>query len=61
MGYALEEIQRVLAPGGTLLDLRPLANCWPVEIVLDDSPVETGRLTDMPTGLGDDQVANMAT
>ncbi|HEY5268876.1 MAG TPA: hypothetical protein VII97_00945 [Anaerolineales bacterium] len=34
MVHALEEIQRVLAPGGTLLDLRPLADCWPVEIVL---------------------------
>jgi hypothetical protein len=60
MVHALEEIRRVLVSDGTLLDLRPLGNRWPVEIVLGDSILETGRLIDMPAGLSDDQAANHA-
>jgi hypothetical protein len=60
MVHALEEVRRVLTPAGTLLDLRPLADSWPVEILEDGNPLETGRLTDLPTGLDDDQAANLA-
>jgi SAM-dependent methyltransferase len=60
MVHALEEIHRVLIPLGILLDLRPLADRWPVEIVAGDLMLETGRLTDLPLGLSDDQAANLA-
>jgi hypothetical protein len=60
MVHALEEIRRVLSPVGSLLDLRPLADRWPVEVVRDDGPLEIGRLTDLPIGLGDDLAANTA-
>ena len=33
MVHALEEIRRVLLPGGILIDLRPLADRWRVEVV----------------------------
>ena len=60
MVHALDELRRVLIPGGTLLDLRPLADRWPVEIVEDGNHHQTGRLTDLPTGLSDDQAANLS-
>ena len=60
MVHALEEIRRVLAPGSTLLDLRPLADRWPVEVLRGTRPLETGRLTDLATGLGDDRASNVA-
>ena len=60
MVHALDELRRILMPGGTLLDLRPLADSWPVEIVESDNHHQTGHLTDLPTGLGDDQAANLA-
>jgi hypothetical protein len=60
MVHALEEIHRVLAPTGTLLDLRPLADRWPVEIEEAGHILEIGRLTDLPLGLSDDQAANLS-
>jgi hypothetical protein len=60
MVHALGEIRRVLVPFGTLVDLRPLADRWPVEILKRDVPIETGRMQDLPTGLADDQAANDA-
>jgi hypothetical protein len=60
MVHALEEIHRVLTPSGALLDLRPLADRWPVEIVERDHIFKTGRLTDLPLGLSDDQAANLS-
>jgi hypothetical protein len=60
MVHALGEIRRVLVPRGTLVDLRPLADCWPVEILKRDVAIETGRMQDLPTGLADDQAANAA-
>jgi hypothetical protein len=60
MVHALEEIHRVLAPGGVLLDLRPLADRWPVEIVQGDNVHETGHLIDLPNGLADDLASNHA-
>jgi SAM-dependent methyltransferase len=60
MVHALEEIHRVLIPGGILVDLRPLADRWPVEVACGDEVLVTGRLTDLPAGLADDAAANQA-
>ena len=60
MVHALEEIRRTLIPGGVLLDLRPLADRWPVEVKSGRADHEIGRLTDLPTGLADDESANNA-
>jgi hypothetical protein len=60
MVHALEEIRRVLNPDGILIDLRPLADRWPVEVLQADKYNETGRLTDLPSGPADDAAANHA-
>ncbi len=60
MVHALGEIQRVLKPGGLLLDLRPLSDSWAVEVVSSAGWEATGRLTDQTTGLEDDEAANQA-
>jgi hypothetical protein len=60
MVHALEEIRRVLIPAGLLIDLRPLADSWPVEVVWSGGSRQTGHLTDMPAGLSDDATANHA-
>lgn len=60
MVHALEEIHRTLIPEGILLDLRPLANRWPVEVVTGRKTHQMGRLTDLPKGLADDMAANTA-
>ena len=31
MVHALKEVWRVLAPGGILIDFRPVGDCWPLE------------------------------
>lgn len=33
MGHALEEVWRIVAAGGKLIDLRPIATHWPIEVV----------------------------
>lgn len=58
--HALEEIRRVLVPDGLLIDLRPLADRWPVEVVWRGGRRVTGHLTDLCTGLADDGAANCA-
>lgn len=58
--HALEEIRRTLVPEGILVDLRPLAAQWPVEIVAADGIRVMGRLTDLPAGLSDDEASNQA-
>lgn len=60
MVHALEEIRRTLVPGGTLIDLRPLADRWPVEVVANGAAREIGRLVDLSAGLADDESANNA-
>jgi SAM-dependent methyltransferase len=58
MVHALDEIRRVLAPDGILIDLRPLAGRWPVEVASSRESREVGRASDMPAGLEDDRAAN---
>jgi hypothetical protein len=60
MVHALSEIRRTLIPDGLLLDLRPLADRWPVEVVTGTRVRVTGCLTDLPTGLADDEASNRA-
>jgi hypothetical protein len=60
MVHALEEIQRVLVDGGTLIDLRPIADRWPVEVHSRRGRQEVGHVTDLAQGLADDATANEA-
>jgi len=60
MVHALQEVRRVLVQGGTLIDLRPLAGGWPVEVVSSRETREAGPVTDLPEGLEDDAAANRA-
>ena len=58
MVHALQEVRRVLVAKGTLIDLRPLAGNWPIDVVSKREQVRAGAVTDLPQGLGDDAAAN---
>jgi hypothetical protein len=60
MVHALDEIRRVLLPGGSLIDLRPLGSQWRVEVFSARETRQTGTVTDLPAGLQDDNAANQA-
>jgi hypothetical protein len=60
MVHALEEIRRVLQPAGTLIDLRPLAGRWPVDVVSRRETLRAGQVSDLQQGLEDDAAANRA-
>jgi hypothetical protein len=60
MVHALEELRRVLVIGGTLIDLRPVADAWPVVLRSLHGVQEAGRVTDLPQALADDAAANAA-
>lgn len=60
MVHALQEVRRALIPTGKLIDLRPLAGGWPVEVVTRRRQREVGRMTDLPRGLEDDAAANQS-
>jgi SAM-dependent methyltransferase len=60
MVHALNEIHRVLKPNGILLDLRPLEDSWAVEVVSSTGWQASGRLSDLPQGVADDEAANQA-
>ena len=60
MVHALEEIRRVLVPNGILIDLRPLADNWRVEVVSLREIKRTGRVEDLPTQTKGDLDANEA-
>ncbi len=57
---ALGEIRRVLVPGGTLLDIRPRAAAWPVEVASPAVSREVGTLNDEPEAVADDEAADAA-
>ena len=58
MVHALNEIRRVLVPNGILIDLRPILDRWPIEVVSARENRQTGRLQDLELGLEDDAAAN---
>lgn len=60
MVHALSEIHRVLVPDGILIDLRPIADSWAIEVFSARETQETGHVTDLPLGLEDDEAANQA-
>jgi SAM-dependent methyltransferase len=60
MVHALDEIHRLLVPGGVLIDLRPVLDHWQVEVASGREVRETGRVQDFEIGLADDIAANQA-
>ena len=60
MVHALEEIRRVLVPAGVLIDLRPLADNWRVEVVSLRETKRTGRVEDLPEQTKGDLASNEA-
>ena len=58
MVHALIEIHRVLVPNGVLIDLRPLADRWPVEVISARGFVETGRADDILDQVDVDAASN---
>jgi hypothetical protein len=60
MVHALSEIRRVLVDEGVMIDLRPLQDRWPVEVISAQEIRETGRVHDFPSILADDEAANRA-
>src|SRR5215211_6447024 len=61
MVHALEEIRRVLVPaGGILIDMRPFAEHWRVEVVSSRGIKETGQVDDLPEQVSGDVASNEA-
>ena len=57
MVHALNEIRRTLKPNGILIDLRPVEDNWSVEIVSSAGWQVSGRLSDVPAAVVDDEAA----
>jgi len=60
MVHALSDIRRVLVPEGALIDLRPFADQWRIEVFSMRETREIGHVTDLPLGVADDEAANHA-
>ena len=60
MVHALAEIRRVLAPNGILIDIRPRAEQWPVEIASSRGSKEAGRVDDLAEQVNADVASNEA-
>ena len=57
--HALERIWTALAPNGMLVDVRPVAARWPLEIVGSGRVARAGRVDDSPNTV-DDRAADAA-
>jgi hypothetical protein len=60
MVHALDEIRRALVPRGILIDLRPYAGRWPVEVISSAGLHLVGHVTDLPREVSDDQASDQA-
>jgi hypothetical protein len=60
MVHALDEIRRVLVPDGILIDIRPIMDRWPVEVVSMSGVKETGRVDDLQEQINADVASNQA-
>jgi hypothetical protein len=60
MVHALREIQRVLAPGSILIDLRPYDDRWPVEVSSSRATLTIGRLLDLESATASDTASDRA-
>lgn len=60
MVHALEEILRVLVPEGILIDIRPLAERWQIEVMSARGVQPTGRVDDLPDQVNADVSSNEA-
>ncbi len=60
MVHALEEVRRVLVPDGILIDLRPFAEQWNVEVVSANACTITGHVDDLPEQVHGDLASNEA-
>ncbi|MDQ2690802.1 MAG: hypothetical protein M3Y68_02095 [Chloroflexota bacterium] len=60
MVHALREIRRVLVPDGILLDIRPIGERWPIEVVSARECKTTGRVNDLPEQVNADKASNQA-
>ena len=60
MVHALEEIRRVLVPDGILIDMRPFAEHWRVEVVSKSGFQGTGWVDDLPEQVNGDIASNEA-
>jgi hypothetical protein len=60
MVHALEEVRRVLVSGGILIDIRPFADRWQVEVASANEIKETGRVDDLPESVSADIASNQA-
>jgi hypothetical protein len=58
MVHALDEIRRVLVPGGVLIDIRPLADHWRIEVGSAGRIKESGRVDDLPLQVNADAASN---
>ena len=60
MVHALDEIRRVLTFEGILIDIRPLADRWRIEVGSSRAVEETGGVDDLPLQVNGDVASNEA-
>ncbi len=60
MVHALDEIRRVLRPDGILIDIRPFADGWQVEVASAREVKVIGRLDHLPAQTNPDLASNEA-